>query len=453
MITALIFAAVAAVLTAGFLFRSSQEAKLATRSFFQSAALNLAEAGIEEGLYAINTGTLSAVNGWSAVPSNPNDYVKTMTTGFDFGQATGAIYVRADGANGTNPVITAAGVITIPNQPTIVKQLRISGTGTRHLFANSIVAKSSVTFSGVADIDSYDSQIGPWNAATNRSDRATVATNSTVQLSGSAYVYGYVATGGTPPSVGGAGRIYGVTSPALPLVDPSRVRTDFNTNLSDAVAPAWAAISLGNITTSVTLPRGGDAVSANGRYLYTASRIDLGGVATLTINGPVDLISTGELTLGNSARILLNNVGGVSLNVYCPQTIDLAGTGLVNNTRNPARATLWGTKPSPGTQTIEIRSSAPFVGTVYAPNANVQLSGSTSLSGALIARSVAVSASGVIHYDVRLSSAVITGGPNPNSNSALGAAVAVGSWSELNAPPGSGGAFARDNRPPFNTIF
>lgn len=54
-ITVLILAAVTAVIASGFLFRSAQEAKLATRSFFNTAALNLAEAGIEEGLFAINT--------------------------------------------------------------------------------------------------------------------------------------------------------------------------------------------------------------------------------------------------------------------------------------------------------------------------------------------------------------------------------------------------------------
>src|SRR5205085_2063276 len=64
-ITVLVLAAVTAVIASGFLFRSLQEAKLAGRSLLQSAALNLAEAGVEEGLYAANGGGFSTANGWA----------------------------------------------------------------------------------------------------------------------------------------------------------------------------------------------------------------------------------------------------------------------------------------------------------------------------------------------------------------------------------------------------
>src|SRR5439155_8349923 len=109
---------------------------------------------------------------------------------------------------------------------------------------------------------SYDSSLGPWNASSNRGDRATVATETTVQITGSASIYGYVATNNSTPSVGPAGRIYGATSPGTPLVDPTRVRTDFNTNLSDATAPTTSAISLGAMSSSTSLPRAGDSPGA-----------------------------------------------------------------------------------------------------------------------------------------------------------------------------------------------
>src|SRR3954468_23838138 len=79
-ITVLVLAAVTAVIAAGFLFRSAQEAKLATRSFYQSAALHLAEAGLEEGLYAANTSSLTSANGWTLVTGSSTDYQKTITT-------------------------------------------------------------------------------------------------------------------------------------------------------------------------------------------------------------------------------------------------------------------------------------------------------------------------------------------------------------------------------------
>ena len=455
-ITVLVLAAVTAVIASSFLFRSAQEAKLSTRSYFQSVALNLAEAGVEEAFYAINTNTINSANGWSLVTGSTTDFTKTISSGFEFQQASGAIYMRADNAAGTLPVVTVASVITIPNQPKIVKQLRIGSTGPAKIWANTVVAKGNVKFSGSADIDAYDSSIGPYNYATNRSDRATVATNATLQLSGSATIYGSVATGGTPPSVGGSGRIYGATSPASPLIDNSRVRTDFNTNLADATAPTTAAISLGAYSlggsTVASLPRlvPLDLPGANGRYLYTCSSFAVGSSAYLSIKGPVDIIVTGNVSVGGSSYIAVGGAGAIdpSLNLYSPGTITLGGNGMVNNTSLPSKMTIWGTKPSGSIQNISVGGSASFVGTIYAPNGNVTLSGSGGVYGAAIGSAVTVSGSGDIHYDVQLAESVLSGGPIPGF-----AYLRISSWTELTAQPGSGQAFARDNRVPFATLF
>ena len=460
-ITVLILAAVTAVISSGFMLRTVQEVRLANRSFYQTSALNLAEAGIEEGLFAANSSTINTANGWTLVSGTTTDYSKTITNGFDFEKATGAIYVRVDNPTGPTPTITAAGVITIANQPKIVKQLRVGSAGAAKIWANGIVAKGNVTFSGSADIDSYDSSLGAYNTATNRGDKATVATNATVQISGSAFIYGSVATGGAAPVVGGSGRIYGATSPSTPLVDASRVRTDFNANLADATAPTTAAISLGAYSvagsSSDTLPRVVplDLPGANGRYLYTCTSFDIGGSGYVTIKGPVDIIVTGNINVGGSGYLAVGGVGAVdpSLNLYCPGTIALGGSGMVNNTSLPVKATIWGTKPSTGTQNITIGGSSAFRGTIYAPNANLTLSGSGGVYGAVIANTVTVSGSGDVHYDVQLAGATSAGGPTPSSGGAGNGYLRISSWTELSAPPGSGHAFARDNRVPFTALF
>ena len=457
-ITVLILAAVTAVIASGFLFRSVQEAKLATRGHFQIVALNLAEAGIEEGLHAANSAAINSANGWSLASGSTTDYVKTITTGFNFDQATGAIYVRVDNAASSTPTVIAACSVTIPNQPKIVKQIRVGSTAPVRLFANGIVAKGNVTFSGSADIDSYDSSVGAYNAATNRSDRATVASLVTVQVTGSATIYGYVATAGTTPSVGGSGRIYGATSPSSPRVDPNRVRTDFSTNLLDATAPTTSAYSLGAYSvagsSTASLPRGGDVAGANGRYLYTCSSLSVGGSGILNILGPVDVIVTGNTSIGGSGYIAVGGTGAVSpsLNIYCPGTLDLSGSGMVNNTSLPINATIWGTKPTGSTQTVTVGGSAAFRGTIYAPNGNVSVTGSGGVYGAIIGNTVTLSGSGDVHYDVQLATAAVPGGPSPGTGSGSGY-LRIGSWSELKEAPGSGHAFARDNRAPFTTLF
>src|SRR5581483_5090026 len=175
-------------------------------------------------------------------------------------------------------------------------------------------------------------------------------------------------------SVGSSGRIYGATSPGTPLVDPTRVRTDFNTNLSDATAPTVTAtsISTNNSTTAytisgvgnVTLPRAGDIVSSNGRYVYSCSELSITNSGILNINGPVDIIvTTGNATVSGAAYIALTNTSNSTFNLYCPGNIVIGGSGMVNNTSLPLSATIWGTKPSGGTQNVTISGAAAFKGT------------------------------------------------------------------------------------------
>jgi hypothetical protein len=246
-ITVLILAAVTAVIAAGFMFRSAQEATLAGRTLFQAVALNLAEAGVEEGLFAANTSGFTGANGWALVAGSSTDYEKTITSGFTFQQATGSIYVRVDNATSLTPTVIAAGKVSIPNRPAIVKQVRIGGVK-RRLWTNGIVSRGTLTFSGSAVIDSYDSSVGPYNSATNRTDQVTVASASTavdpVVVGSNASIYGYVATTGAAPVVGAGGRIYGATTPEGTSVDSGRLRYDFTSNFPDVTAPTTFSTGL-----------------------------------------------------------------------------------------------------------------------------------------------------------------------------------------------------------------
>lgn len=447
-ITVLVLAAVTAVIASSFMFRSTQEAKLATRSYFQTAALNLAEAGIEEGLFAANTSTFTTAEGWSLANGSTTDYVKSLTTGFNLQQATGAVYVRVDNATTLEPVVIAAGVISIPNQRSVVKQIRVSATK-RHLWSNGMVAKNTLTFSGNAAIDSYDSSVGVYNSATNRGDQATVATASTaldpIVVGSNASIYGYVATGANDPEVGSGGRIYGATTPSGTLVDSSRIRRDFTANLPDASAPTGSATALAAISSSLTLPRTGDTPGTNGRYLYTTTSVSLSGNNTLSVLGPVDLIVTGGVAVSGNGSLSVGGTGSTnpSMNLYSPGTISIAGNGMINLTNTPANSTIWGTATSGATQTVTITGNGSFTGTVYAPNANLTLSGNGGNSGAVIAKTVTVGGNGQFHYDIQLSTLHAT----------VDTSFRVTAWAELTAVSSSGAVFARDNRAPFTGIF
>lgn len=447
-ITVLILAAVTAVIAAGFLSRSNQEARLATRSFFHSVALNLAEAGVEEALHAVNSSAVNSANGWALASGSTTDFVKSITSGLDFQQATGAIHIRVDQAASTNPVIIVAGVVSIPKQQAVIKQIRVGGSK-RHLWSNSIVAKGTVTFSGNASIESYDSTLGPYNAATNRSDLATVASASTdldpIVVGSNASIYGYVATTGADPVVGGNGRIYGATTPTGTLVDQSRIRRDFTANLPDATAPTGTAIALAAISSTLTLPRVGDVAGANGRYLYSTTGVGMAGNNTVSIKGPVDLIVTGNVSVSGNGSITIGGTGSTdpSLNLYTSGDINFTGNGMVNLTQDPSKTALWGTTPSGSTQTLSVGGNGEYVGTVYAPNAAITMAGNGGSSGAVIGNTVTISGNGNFRYDTRLGTLTTD----------MDTSFRVNSWSELTGTPGGGSPFVRDNRAPFASLF
>ena len=462
-ITALVLAAVTAVLCAGLLSRAAQEAKLATRSLFQSVSLNLAEAGIEEGLFALNTTGCTTAGGWTVASDSTTSFVKTLT-GFNLTQATGEVYVRVDAPNGSSPVVVATGVVNIPNQPRMLKQLR-AATARRRPWSNGMVAKNDITFSVASSVDSYDSSLGPYNTATNRSDKATIASLSTaagaVEVLGSSTIYGYVATGGSDPLVP-LGRIYGTTSPCPqppppPYVDSARVRRDFAANLPDIAAPTTdptlvncynlGAYSVGAMATA-SLPRTGDLpirptepAGPDNPYRYAMSSLSVGIIGNLNINGPVDLVVSGNTSVTALGSMNVQNTASAALNLYAGGNVTLAGfSNYRNTTAASAKATIWGTSTS--TQTFALTWGAAFTGTIYAPAATLNLNIAADIYGAVVANTINISGWGQFHWDSQLANTEVSG-----------FGYRLSGWTELTDRPGSGTVFARDSRPPFAALF
>lgn len=454
LISVLIVAAAVAVIAAHLYVRALQEQRLATRSFYQSVALNLAEAGVEEAMWALNNSWVDSTRGWSAAGDGTTAKVRTVTSDLSLAQGSGEIYLRIDNPTSSSPTVTALGLVRLPRQGVIIKQLRLP-LARRAPWANAVVAKGSVTFNGTnVSIDAYDSSVGPWDASSNRLDLATVATNlaSNGGLSvNNADIYGSVATGGGQPVVGPTGSILGATSPSgLPNnIDASRVRLDFSSNIPDTVTPSGSAVSLGTVNSSLSLPRSGDSPGADGRYRYTATAVDLTN-KTLSINGgAVDLIVTGDVAVGGgSGSITINNSGSSALALYVAGDMSIQGNGAINQSGAPTRMILYGTRTqaqaaTSGAQSFDLRGNANYAGLVYAPNADVALRGGGSsgrFDGAIIARSVTFNGNYQFHYDIQLGSVSSERFFRPSA------------WIELTSPPGVG-SLARDNRAPFTSVF
>lgn len=454
LITVLLLAAVVAVIAAHLLTRATQEQKLATRSYYQSVALNLAEAGVEEAMWALNNGYADNAHGWVLASDSTGARVRSTTSGLTLAQASGEIHLRIDQPATNQPTVIALGVVRLPNQLPLFKQLEVKLLR-RSIWANAIVAKGSVIFNGSrVGIDAYDSAVGPWHSTSNRLDKATVATNLATNggiAVNNADIFGGVATGGGNPLVGPNGSILGATSPSgLPgNTDEANIRRDFAYNIPDATLPSSTPVVLGTINNTITLPRAGDTPDANGRYVYSSAGISVNN-KTITIDGPVDLIVTGDITVGGgSGAIVIANGTNRSLNLYAAGDVSISGSGAMNLTNSPPNMTVYGTRTQAevatlGYQEFTLSGNAAYAGLVYAPNAEVEAKGGGSsgrFDGAIIAQTVKFTGNYDFHYDVQLGGIRSERYFRPSD------------WLELTAPAGSTAGLARDNRQPFNTLL
>lgn len=444
LITAMILTLAIGISLVSFLRLGQTTLNISNRAFHANAAMNLAESGLEQAMWSVGKavdGEASAWTGWTT--SGANAWRKF--TGFSYdANTTGYVRVYVQSyALSTAPTIIARGTITPAHGPSIEKWIVVSLVQ-RSKFANGLVAKDSISFSGGnAVVDSYDSRLGGYNANLgggnyNKYDRGSAGSMSvnvnSFSLSNSS-IYGNVAIG-TPDysglSVGPNGLVgdFGASSGS---VDYGRVQTDFTTNFDDVVAPTAAGYSIGGIG-STSLPRGGDLPAADGNFYYNSSGISIGGNASQKLNilaGTTVVIrisaASGSTGIGIGGQASINVLAGAVLDIYTESNVAIAGRGIAN-ANDPASFNLYSTRPAgaTGSQSMSISGNGQLSAVVYAPNADVTMNGGGSsghVQGSVIAETITVTGGSEFHYDESLADQ--TGG-NP---------FGVGEWAELSTAP------------------
>ncbi|MBL9214656.1 MAG: hypothetical protein JNG83_04185 [Opitutaceae bacterium] len=452
LIVAMILCAVIGIALASYLQLGRTSLAVSNRALYNNAAINLAENGLEEAMYAINQMVADDTYTWPSWSNNgtgSSSAAWRKWTGYTFDQnATGMVRVYVYNYKGVSPPrivarssITLGGISSAPIEKWIEVTLKKTSK-----FSNGLVAKNSIIFNGNnATVDSWDSDPDrnagtapvPYSAGVRKDNGSvgsiSVAVNAV--LVKQADIWGYVATGGSDPttavgtngSILGAGSTYDPSTWTNHNVDPTRVSTDFAANFDPVTAPAKSYITdLGNINGTLTLPRGSDAPSADGNYYYEVGQINFNN-AVLTIADKVVIKLTNTSTAikigGGSGEIAIKPTVG-SLSIYADGDIDIAGKGVANGgttdaaANQPVNFQLWGTKTS-GTQDIKIAGNGVLSGVIYAPQANVAINGNGSVSGSVVANNITLVGNANFHYDESLSD---FGGGNP---------YRVSKWREL----------------------
>lgn len=394
LLTAIILSVVSVITITSFLKLARHELNLSNLQFYSNETLNLAEAGLEEALYSMNSHDWRE---WVLTDQSATLSIKNLQIGL---ASAGDIQVLVEDRRG-NPTITAEGRVHGKSSLAISKQVRIT-LRKRSYFANGITARESIVFSGGnAHVDSYLSSGGPYTSARRR-DRGTVAsvsvTSDAITL-GNGHVWGYVFTGGEDPNVR-QGTILGENSPSGITIDANRIARDFSAEFPMAIDPprGIASAHYGSITSTLTLGTPG----AEFPTVVTVGNIKM--TDDLNIVGPVILIVDGDISFSGSGGLNIGfspeNSENASLRVYAYQDFSISGKGMGNLTRLPANLAIFGMNAAH--QNFDLGGNARWEAAVYAPNADLKLNGGGNeghMSGAVVGKNIVINGGSKFHYD------------------------------------------------------
>lgn len=407
LIVAMLLAAIIAISLGTYMKLSINSLRLADRTFYANAAMNLVEMGIEEAMWSYNEDRTSG-SGWTAWNTSTGNTARNTFGTYNYsGNVTGVVkvYVTDRTGLGASPLIIAKSTITLPKGAPIEKWIEITLTK-RSKFALGLVAKDSITFSGNnASVDSWNSDPDkdpstpaiPYSSgvANDSGSIGSVNVSSTISVN-NADIWGTAAVGGSSLSaigVGPNGRVGPFGTPSRTL-DPNSVSTDFTANLEDVTAPtSGTTISAINSTTSIS---GGT---------WRIPSITLNGTKQLNIAGNVTIIITA--TAGTAGISVTGNGGinlaaGATLKIYSEADVNISGNGLLNLNSQPQSFQLWGTSTSSVPQDIKIAGNGTLSGLCYAPNSSLTINGNGDVCGSFVAGTISVTGNAAFHYDEAL---------------------------------------------------
>jgi hypothetical protein len=456
LMVAMIFAIIMAIGAASFINVSLGTLKRAHRSFYYNSAMNLAEAGAEEAMWALNNGDWSARD-WSGGGDKTLMGSVNSPDFIDANGAKGYFNVRVENATSGAPTITSEAVIHLAQGAVVKKQLRLTAR-TANLFLPPFTAITNMKLNG-GEIDSYDMTRGHYTTAPREFD--TTVASPTVQIGdvtiGSpANIYGNVSVGFSssqsqtfinsikgelvgPSTTSGAP---GVVTSGGNLIDTNRISYDFSQDFPVPQVPTDAAYAM-------TLPAAdangyiviGDNSATPTTRVYRLNDITLKTGETLMIVGPVKLVVSGNISISGQAAIVLltedttistkksstlySGSTAADAEIYAHGSISLSGhgtaVGLDVQATDPARLRVYGTNPS--TQSISIGGNGNLGAAVYAPKAEITFNGGGSsgyFAGAVVGDRITVNGNG---YRIRF--------PEQLADVSNGSTYQVTKWAEL----------------------
>lgn len=450
LLVAMLLCAIIGISIASFIRLGVQSQKISNRALYNNGAINLAERGMEEAMYSINQMVNNAsydwtTDGWTSMNSGAD--ARRKWTGYTFDQnATGVVRVYVEHVNGSvAPIIIARSTVTLGGYASapIEKWIKVTLAMTSK-FANGLVAKNQISFSGSnasvnswnsdPDNDNDPSDVVSYSTAVDNDNGSvgSVLVSSAVSVN-NADIWGYVATGGTPATIGPNGLIgpFGTTAGTIAAGHSS---TDFTASFDTVTypttygSPATTIVYTpmgtinGNATADV-LPADSGATIQGGKYYIEAPDINLnnksltieaGKIVVLKLTNTGNTAASGSVSVGGGGG-MISLEANAQLIIYAAGKIDIGGKGISNGVDGPDANTtidtsemgqpknfqIWGTRTS-GTQDIDIAGNGALSAIVYAPFGSVKINGNGDVCGSIVANDITCVGNAAFHYDESL---------------------------------------------------
>lgn len=337
------------------------------RTSSDMAARCAADAGLEKALYEINyrlqTGQFDNQNlpceTSVALEGSDSSYsyqITRQTNGTYLAQATGT-------SNGNQRTVEA--VLSVKNP-----------------FDFAVFTEDTINMYNSSWIDwyNYTAEDAPMKVGTNSTNATAVELKNDIIINGDVVV----GAGGNPDEVI-------VTKQTTQIYGNTYAQTYSQTLPSVTVPSGLQSLSSSGSITGDTI------LTGSGKY----DQIYLGNSNTVTAEGPVEIYITGNLYLGNSSVIEVDNSNpNSSLTIYLAGNISSENSSIINNsTQVPYKLKIYGLDTC--TQ-LDFKNGAQMYGVVYAPKADVVFHNSAQIYGSLIGKSLDIKNSANLSYDASL---------------------------------------------------
>ena len=396
--------AILAIIIASYLTLANQVNSSVSRSQSWNQAIPVLESGLEEALtqlhFAGTNSLLLTQNSWTY--GLDGLYHKTRT----FSDGT---YFNVSIQPAVNPVIISTGYVAVMSASSstvtnyISRRVKVI-TQKQAPTPGGINAKGTISMNGNGSLDSFNSadpnySTGGLYDPAKREANGLALTDSSAAGAvsvGNGTIYGSVATGPTgTASTGANGSVGDLAYVASNSgIEAGHDANNANVQFNDVTAPFPFNKGVTPLSGTV-LGTNYTSYLATGSYSMTS--ISMSSKESMAIIGNAVLYVNGSVSLSGQAYIYI--APGCSLTMYVNGSVSIGGNGIANGTSQASQCTIYG---MPGCTSMDMAGNGGFIGTVYAPEADLSFHGNADSTGAFSANTVTIGGNGSIHYDEAL---------------------------------------------------